>query len=805
MAEPQTADPVEAVLRMSPLTMAQKRAAWDAFEASPSADDLATKIKDLSLPTEVKRKLWDLKEQQAPMVADFQSTNEKDAAGRATLEPNSVATFARHVGAQINPVPIGQLMPFPKVAGGAGWDAPLQALKNIGAAHEAVAHQAKAAYDQGDYATAGRKAFDYLIPVLGPVLDQAADRMQRGEYVAAIGDAIGMALSLFGPKAIGQASAAGRTRTLTARPAVVNQDAAAAAAVQFGQSRGVPIDAGTATGNRFVQAAQTVADHSPLGSMVAERSKAATTRAMTRVGGELAEEASPVAATAEQAGQGVRDSALTLIKDLNAQATTAYDKLRAIEADPKHSRLIPSAPVNSPAYQRILGKLAAGAEDGRAPSKAELIALRQIETELDIQPFKPGKLIQDVPGHAESGTHYDYRSAGAPVFHEILQAAPGTADMTRGEVLGAIRKTLQTGDWTNASRGALTVARQRLKASGQLGGPLLPSNTPLLGTLDRVALPVELHGVKTALEPLYTRLRREAELVPLQGDKGRALVALDRLLNGPDVAPVSIVDAALGDLKSMARADIPELRTQGQGLAAAAVKELDKAVRNAAMRGGPAAIGALEEGRGATIGKYQTIEVLELLRQEPVQAYRQLTAPKDSAITLLRKVREIAPMEVEKVARGLLEDLLTQKADKAAADWRRVGTETRKILFAQPGQSQALDHFFVLQQKLKESDVFNASKSGVTASVAGQMTAAVLHPLYGIPIVALQGALSKLLHSPAGVRALTRGLSVSLKTPASVSGAMRQSLLGELLTAARAAGASLGQPLPALAGAGTSP
>lgn len=707
------------------------------------------------------------------------------------LEDNSIGTFARHVGAQINPVPLGQLLPFPKAAGGAGWDAPLQALKNIGAAHEAVAHQAKAAYDKGDYWTAGRKAFDYLVPVLGPVLDVSADRMQRGEYAAAVGNAIGMALSLFGPKAIGEAAAAGQARRVTARvPAMANQDPAAAAAVQFGQSRGVPIDAGTATGNRFVQAAQTVADHSPLGAMVAERAKAGTARQMARVGGELAEEASPIAATAEQAGQGVRDSATTLIRDLNVQATEAYDKLRAIEADPRHSRLIPTAPTNSPAYKSILGKLAAGAEDGRAPSQPELIALRQIETELDIQGFKPGKLFQDDAGQS----HYDYRSAGAPVYHEILQAAPGTADMTRGEVLGAIRKTLETGDWTNASRGALEVARARLKNSGMLGGPLLPPNTPLLGKLERVSLPVELHGVKTALQPLYSRLRREAELVPLQGDKGRALVALDRLLNGPDVAPVSIVDAALGDLKSMARADIPELRTQGQGLAASAVKELDRAVRAAATRAGPEALQALEGGRSATVAKYQTADVLDLLRQEPVQVYRQLTAPKDSAIALLRRVREIAPMEPEKIARGLLEDLLQQKPDKARADWGRVGSETRKILFPNPGLSQALDHFFLLQQKLRESDVFNTSKSGVTASVAGQMTAAVLHPIYGVPIVALQGALSKLLHSPAGVRALTHGLSVSLKAPASVSGAMRQSLLSELVTAARAAGVSLGQP-----------
>ena len=175
--------------------------------------------------------------------------------------------------------------------------------------------------------------------------------------------------------------------------------------------------------------------------------------------------------------------------------------------------------------------------------------------------------------------------------------------MSRAEVQAAIAQTLETGEWTNASRGAFTVAQDRLRRSGALGGPSLDPGAPLLGSAVDVGMPVHLAVEKQMLEPLYTRLKRESELVPLQGDKGRALVALDRLMNGPDVAPVSVVDAALGDLKTMARSEIPELRTAGQGVAAAAVKRLSAAVDRAVAKAGPEAVEALEAGRRCRHGR----------------------------------------------------------------------------------------------------------------------------------------------------------------------------------------------------------
>jgi hypothetical protein len=210
---------------------------------------------------------------------------------------------------------------------------------------------------------------------------------------------------------------------------------------------------------------------------------------------------------------------------------------------------------------------------------------------------------------------------------------------------------------------------------------------------------------------MYERLLRESQLAPLMGGKAEALRALDRLLTGPDVASLSTVDAALGDLKAIARTDLPELRTEGQGIAAAAVKQLDQQVRARAAKAGPDVLAALEEGRSATVGKYQAADVLEALRTEPVQAYRQLTAPKDSNITLLRRVQDMATGEIPKVGRAFLEDLLStataeggfQRAARLQAEWQKLGLQTEQILSSDPKLRGSLEHFFLLAKRIGEN------------------------------------------------------------------------------------------------------
>lgn len=138
----------------------------------------------------------------------FVPDQESDDKGRpvyrsSVTEPNTLGTFASHVGAQINPMTMAQ-------SAGNAILHPIDTVQQIGAAQGAVYDKAKASYDKGDYGTAARHFVDYLIPLIGPVLDTAADRTQKGELAAGVGDAVGLGLSMFGPSKLGAVAGAVR-------------------------------------------------------------------------------------------------------------------------------------------------------------------------------------------------------------------------------------------------------------------------------------------------------------------------------------------------------------------------------------------------------------------------------------------------------------------------------------------------------------------------------------------------------------------------------------------------------------------
>src|SRR5216110_3213852 len=83
-------------------------------------------------------------------------------------EPNTVGTLVRHVGAQINPITAVESV-------SQAVQHPIDTVKAIGAAQEVPFRKAQASYEAGDYGTAARHFIDYLLPLVGPVLDKAAD------------------------------------------------------------------------------------------------------------------------------------------------------------------------------------------------------------------------------------------------------------------------------------------------------------------------------------------------------------------------------------------------------------------------------------------------------------------------------------------------------------------------------------------------------------------------------------------------------------------------------------------------------
>src|SRR5690606_6768605 len=117
-------------------------------------------------------------------------------------------------------------------------------------------------------------------------------------------------------------------------------------------------------------------------------------------------------------------------------------------------------------------------------------------------------------------------------------------------------------------------------------------------------LPVDLRSVKRALSPIYERMKRQLPITVQRASPG--FKAVENVMQSYDYMPASVVDADLSAIKELARgADLPELRTFSQGLAAGVVKELEDAVQAAVAQAGPEATAARNLGRQATARKHR--------------------------------------------------------------------------------------------------------------------------------------------------------------------------------------------------------
>lgn len=337
-------------------------------------------------------------------------------------------------------------------------------------------------------------------------------------------------------------------------------------------------------------------------------------------------------------------------------------------------------------------------------------------------------------------------------------------------------QTVQTGTRT-ADTGVLDAS----------GKPVI-RETPITKTFN---VPFDVTPVKTASDPLYQELLREAELVPLQGGKARALTALDRLMKGPDTVSLMTAERASSDIGALAgHPDLPALRTPGEGTAAQAFGNLRGQIDRTASLAGPDLIRALQQGRAATRAKYAAADVLDTLNAEPVRTIKALTAPKDAAIQSLRAVLTHAPDQAPVIARAYLEDLFEKP--QAVAEWRKLGSETKGVLFQKPGLSQSLDRLFQLTDRISKTNV-NPSGSGYYVGLGAQLPMFWSAPLEAVGLQLTGAALAKLLRSPAVVDALANGL----KLPATAPAQLRLATLAPLIRAAQAAGATTAVPAAA--------
>lgn len=279
-------------------------------------------------------------------------------------------------------------------------------------------------------------------------------------------------------------------------------------------------------------------------------------------------------------------------------------------------------------------------------------------------------------------------------------------------------------------------------------------------------LPVNIKTVKAMLKPVYDRMTRQMPQTVLRASKG--FKSLQNIMESYDFMPASIVDLDLSAIKELARgSDMPELRSMSQGLAAGAVRELDKAVQAAVAQGGPEAVAALKAGREATKIKYGSAGVLKDILKEPVQAFNQATWRGDAGINRLRAMQREAPSEMAKLGRAYLDDMLAtataeggfSKAGTLASKWQQLGPQTKRILFG-AAKTDSLDKFFHLAKRIGDNP--NPSGSAFVGALGAQGAYTFINPVSGVALQIGMAGLSKLLRSEAGIKALTQGFEVRL-------------------------------------------
>jgi hypothetical protein len=286
-----------------------------------------------------------------------------------------------------------------------------------------------------------------------------------------------------------------------------------------------------------------------------------------------------------------------------------------------------------------------------------------------------------------------------------------------------------------------------------------------------IAVPVDMTPVIKSLRPLYDKLSEELPIAQRQSSPG--FTAIKNIVEGDTMVPASVAEANLGAVKQIQRETVSP---KSKYLASQAVDAMRPVVDDAVSAAGDDAISALREGRALTRAKYATQATIDQLPTEPVKLFNKLTANEDTNINLLRDVQSKAPGSMPALGRAVLQGLVDSatasegaRPGTAFSNWNKIGDATKQILFPDPATRKGIDNFFTLARKVAENP--NPSGSAVVAYSMAPAGLMIHNPLAATATLLSGYGVAKLLNSPAGVKLLTQGMKVPLKTPA-VAGAV---------------------------------
>lgn len=282
-------------------------------------------------------------------LSDLWSSTKNMVGGAYEASPFALA------GALMRPSESGAYYPYAGV---------IRTVGDIAKAGEVQRQKGVENVKQGDFLGAAGRFGAWLGTWMGgPALANLVDEVKAGRLDRASGQAL-MLASPFAARAL----------PVDARiPGVMrSKNPELARAAEMALQEDVPLDLGTATGNKWAQRLKFATDAmTPMG-LIDRVTPAA--KAFTRLGTKLEQQARPgLAATAETAGSATRRAVEHVVDAFEQKAKPFYEMLERIENDPKN---IQNVPVAKPVVNATTGKM------------STKIVMKPMPVPVDMRPFK---------------------------------------------------------------------------------------------------------------------------------------------------------------------------------------------------------------------------------------------------------------------------------------------------------------------------------------------------------------------------------------------------------------------------------
>ncbi len=655
--------------------------------------------------------------------------------------------------------------------------------------------KAKTAYDNGNYSEAVGHTIAGATPLVGPAAATAGETIGSGQIAKGLGQTTALLL----PSAVKAAVALTKGGPVLNAKVPSSLNPVEQAAVDFGDTEGIPVDAATRSGNGAIAGAQNILAKSPGSAGFVKGARQAQADALAATGEKLRTQIDPTlgnqAVTPEAAGQGMRDALTGRVSALKQFEDQAYSKFREVANDPANVQEVQVGTQSATMKSRVDEMAATGAAEDMKAWASSTRETRGFQTDskngvahdaTDWQALNAeGKNTDELATVAapkvgqSSGTKEGSPLAGFKESPKQLADAiqSGQTAIAAGSTPSPLFTKIQQAFTDSIVENRGDEIRTALKEAGLQDTGAGMSLVPIT---KKLALPVDMRPIKASLKPLYEQMQTWME--PAKRNASAGVQAVSSIVKGPDHLPATVAEQGLSGLKTLARVDNPDLRDVNAGLGANAAKQLQASIDRTVGAAGPDAIDALRAGRMAHAAKMGTADVLNSLREEPVQAFNQAVWAKDAGIDKLRDVAKLAPAEMPKLGRAYLGQLLDKATTEGGFDktqslqtsWSSLGPQTKRLLFQNPMLIEKLDNFFLLAKKISE----NPNPSG-TASTAATLAAGGLlvhNPVLGTGFLVGTRALAQLLYSPKGSTALMKGLQVPLGNKAAAALAADQIL-----------------------------